>query len=102
MTLVIISIHLTACVLLIAVILIQRGRGGGLVESFSDFESMFGPKTNTLLNRLTTVLAILFLCTCLSLAFISAKQGRSLMERTVPGSKQKAVTPLGGAGSENK
>jgi preprotein translocase subunit SecG len=75
----IIFIHVVVCILLIGLILIQRGRGGGLVESFSDFESMFGPKTSTFMNRLTTVLAILFLFTCLCLAFISARQSRSLL-----------------------
>jgi preprotein translocase subunit SecG len=41
---------------------------------------MFGPKTNTFLTRTTTTLAILFFITCLTLAFLSAKQGRSLMK----------------------
>lgn len=75
----IISIHLIVCALLIIIILIQRGRGGGLVESFSGVESMFGPKTNTFLTRTTTILSTLFFITCLSLAFLSAQQARSLM-----------------------
>ena len=69
----IISIHIVVCVLLIILILIQRGRGGGLVENFSGVESMFGTKTNTLLTRLTTVLAIVFLSSCLILAFLLHK-----------------------------
>ena len=66
--------------MLIGIILIQAGRGGGLVEGFSGVESMFGTKTNTFLTRTTTVLSTLFLVTCLSLAFLSAKQSRSLMQ----------------------
>lgn len=84
MYLTIILIHLAVCVLLIVLILIQRGRGGGLVESFSDFESMFGPKTNTLLTRLTTVLAIMFLLSCLTLAFLSAQKSKSVFEKVKP------------------
>lgn len=80
----IIVIHVIICVLLIIVILIQAGRGGGLVESLSGIESMFGTKTNTFLTRTTTVLATLFLITCLSLAFLSAKQSRSLMKNIKP------------------
>ncbi|MCX5702698.1 MAG: preprotein translocase subunit SecG [Candidatus Omnitrophica bacterium] len=79
----IIAIHVIVCILLIGIILIQAGRGGGLVEGFSSVESMFGTKTNTFLTRTTTVLSTLFLVTCLSLAFFSAKQSRSLMQGIV-------------------
>ncbi len=97
----IIVIHLIVCILLIVLILIQRGRGGGLVETLSDFESMFGPKTNTLLNRLTTVLAVIFLFTCLILAFLSAKQSRSLMEDvTTTQSTADSSTPLSSGQAE--
>jgi preprotein translocase subunit SecG len=76
----IIAIHVIACILLICIILVQAGRGGGLVENFSGVESMFGTKTNAFLTRTTTVLSVLFFFTCLSLAFFSAKQSRSLMQ----------------------
>jgi len=84
----IIAIHVTACLLLIAIILIQRGRGSGLVESFSGVESMFGTKTNTFLTRTTTVLSTLFLLTCLTLAVLSARQSRSLMKDIKPSQEQ--------------
>jgi len=51
-------IHVLAAILLVVVILIQRGRGGGLVESFSGVESMFGTKTSQFLTRATTIFAI--------------------------------------------
>ena len=76
----IITIHVIVCLLLIGLILIQRGRGGGLVESFSGVESMFGTKTNTFLARTTTALSIIFFLTCLALAFSSVRQSRSLMK----------------------
>lgn len=76
----IITIHIITCGLLIIAILIQSGRGGGLVEGFSNVESMFGTKTNTFLTRTTATLSILFFLTCLSLAFLSSRQSRSLME----------------------
>ncbi len=79
---VIIVFHAIICILLIGIILIQAGRGGGLVEGFSGVESMFGTKTNSFLTRTTTVLAVLFFITCLSLAVLSARQGRSLMGTT--------------------
>ena len=78
MTLIVV-IHVIVCAALIALVLIQRGRGGGLVESLSGVESMFGTKTSAFLTRTTTVLSILFFLTCLSLAVLSLKQSRSLM-----------------------
>jgi len=75
----IIIIHVIICAALIGLVLIQRGRGSGLVESFSGVESMFGTKTNAFLTRTTTILSILFFLTCLSLAVLSVRQARSLM-----------------------
>jgi len=75
----VIVVHVLVCVALIALVLVQRGRGGGLVESFQGVESMFGTKTNEFLTRSTTILSIVFFITCLSLAFLSVKQSRSLL-----------------------
>jgi len=75
----IIAMHIIVCVLLIGIILIQSGRGGGLVDSFSGVESMFGTKTSAFLTKTTTTLAILFFITVLSLAVLSARQSKSLM-----------------------
>ncbi len=80
----IIIIHVIICIGLIGLVLIQRGRGSGLVESFSGVESMFGTKTNEFLTRTTTVLSILFFITCLSLAVLSVRQSRSLMREISP------------------
>ena len=44
MTLIVV-VHVIACLVLIILVLIQRGRGAGLVESFAGVESMFGTKT---------------------------------------------------------
>ncbi len=83
----IIVIHVIACALLIILVLIQRGRGGGLVESFSGVESMFGTKTDAFLTRITTICAVIFFLTCLSLALLSVRQSKSLIPDT------KAATP---------
>jgi preprotein translocase subunit SecG len=103
MTLVII-IHAVICIVLISLVLIQRGRGGGLVESFQGVESMFGTKTNTFLTRTTTILSILFFITCLSLAVLSVRQSRSLMKNVGPQTSTQKTAPLtepaGGAAQE--
>ena len=80
----VVVLHSIICVILVAIILIQAGRGGGLTEGFSAAESMFGAKTNIFLVRTTTTLAVLFFLTSASLAYLSAKKQESLMSR--PGS----------------
>jgi preprotein translocase subunit SecG len=72
-------IHVIACVILIILVLIQRGRGAGLVEGFAGVESMFGTKTSAFLTRTTTIMSVVFFITCLSLAVLSVKQSKSLM-----------------------
>ncbi len=76
---ILIVIHALACVLLIGIILVQTGRGGGLVEGFSGVESMLGTKTTAFLTKATSVLSVVFFLTCLSLAILSARQDRSIM-----------------------
>lgn len=82
-----IVIHTVICLFLIGIILVQAGRGGGLVSGMSGVESMFGPKTNTFLTRTTTVLSILFFITSVSLALLSARQSRSLIQAAPETSK---------------
>lgn len=92
---ILIVIHIAACLALIGIVLIQAGRGGGLTESFSKAESIFGTMTNTFLTRATTVLAIVFFITCLSLAFLSKERSKSLLEGKQPTSQtQKAQNEI--------
>jgi preprotein translocase subunit SecG len=84
-----IVIHVFACVVLITLVLIQRGRGAGLVESFAGVESMFGTKTSAFLTRTTTIMSVVFFMTCLALAVLSVRQSKSLM-RDVHSVKSKA------------
>ncbi len=81
---IIIGIHVVVCFLLICIILVQSGRGGGLVESFSGMESVFGTKTSSFMTKLTSVLSVMFFLSCLALALLSVQQSRSLMSRAKP------------------
>ncbi len=81
MMILVLVVHVIVCVGLIIVVLIQRGRGGGLVESFSGMESMFGTKTSAMLTKATTVMSVCFFVTCLLLAVMSVHQSKSLMRR---------------------
>lgn len=88
----IVFIHVVVCVLLIITILMQAGRGGGLAESFTSAESMFGTKTNSFMVKFSTVLAVIFFSTSLILAVSSSKGQKSLMAHAkLPAAKATAV-----------
>jgi preprotein translocase subunit SecG len=73
--------HIIVVILLIAIILIQRGRSGGLIEALGGVESIFGTKTSSFFVKLTVILAILFFLTSISLAYLSKQRSKSLIER---------------------
>ena len=77
----ILVVHVLAVALLILVILIQRGRGSGLIEAVSHAESLFGTKTSSMLVRSTAVLAAIFFVTSLSLTFLSKRRNASVTEK---------------------
>jgi preprotein translocase subunit SecG len=77
---IVIAVHVVACALLILIVLVQQGRGGGLIDSLSSAENIFGTKTSTFLVKATSILAVIFFFTCLSLAFLSIRKGKSLIE----------------------
>lgn len=89
----ILVIHVIVCILLVICILMQAGKGGGLAESFTSAESMFGTQTNKFMVRLTSILAIIFLMTSLVLAVNSSKKEKSLMANDKLLPKQTATAP---------
>ena len=85
MTGLIIFIHVVICLLLIAIILMQPGKSGGLTDSMASAESIFGAKTNVFIIKTTAILAAIFLATCLGLAILSSQKSKSLMiDRALP------------------
>jgi len=86
----VIAIHVIASLVLIAVILLQAGRGGGLNETFggSSTQTILGTKTSVFLKRATAASAIIYILACLLLAVMTSHQGRSLV------SKQGATAPM--------
>ncbi len=85
-------IHSIVCVLLVIVILMQSGRGGGLTEGFAAAENMFGAKTNEFMVKATSVLAVLFVVTSLTLAYFSARRDESIMARLMDKTKKPDIT----------
>lgn len=81
----VIAIHVIASLVLIAVILLQAGRGGGLSETFggSSTQTLFGTKTSLFLQRATTACAVIYILTCLTLAVMTSHRGKSLVSQGV-------------------
>jgi preprotein translocase subunit SecG len=71
-------IHVLTCFLLIVAVLMQSSKGGGLSGAFGGGGGqaiLGGRETATFLSKATTYLAIIFMVTSLSLAFLSAGRG---------------------------
>jgi preprotein translocase subunit SecG len=95
-------VHVFVCLVLIAVILLQAGRGGGLSEMIGGGQpnTLFGTQTNTFMTRATEVCAVVFVITSLSLGILSTQKGKSLVERemltrTLKGSAPAVPAPAG-------
>ncbi len=79
-------VHIVVCVFLIIVILLQSGKAADLAGAFGGMGSQtaFGPRGSaTLLSKATTVSAVLFMITSLSLSILatrSAGLGATVLE----------------------
>ena len=96
-----IVIHIFVSLVLILVILLQAGKGGGLSETFgvSSTQTILGQSAPKFLEKATSICAIVFLLTCLTLAILSMHRSRSIV---VPypqqGQTQPADAPVFPAG----
>lgn len=81
MTTLVVVLHILVCLFLIAVILLQAGRGQGLSWGVfgSTPQSILGTKTASFLSRLTTACAVIFLFTCIALNIIETRKSASLI-----------------------
>ncbi|UCD15716.1 MAG: preprotein translocase subunit SecG [Candidatus Omnitrophota bacterium] len=86
-------LHIIVAASVIGVILVQRGRSGGLVEALGGVESIFGTKTSSFFVKVTVVLAILFFVTSISVAYLAKQRGRSLIDKYQPPSGQQKEIP---------
>lgn len=93
-----IAVHITVSIALIVIVLLQAGKGADLGATFGTggSQSLFGAGGgSSFLGKLTAGAAIIFMLTCLSLAYLSSKPGSSsIMPAKVPAAAPKASTPL--------
>lgn len=81
----ILVVHIFVSVVLIAVILLQAGKGG-LAETMggSTAQAILGTSAGTFLTRATSACAVLFVITCISLTVLSSRQSASLLRGRSP------------------
>ncbi|HTS24255.1 MAG TPA: preprotein translocase subunit SecG [Bryobacteraceae bacterium] len=83
-------IHVVVCLFLIVVVLLQSGKAADLAGAFGGMGSQtaFGPRGSaTLLSKATTVSAILFMITSLSLSILATRNaglGTTVLETVQP------------------
>jgi preprotein translocase subunit SecG len=67
-------IHIIVCIGLIFIILLQRSRGAEMGAAFGGAsQTLFGPGGSlSFLNKVTTILAVIFFITSISLTYLAA------------------------------
>jgi preprotein translocase subunit SecG len=94
-------IHVLVCIFLIVVVLLQSGKAADLAGAFGGMGSQtaFGPRGSaTLLSKATTISAVVFMVTSLSLSILATRNagsavGNSVLDKTkqsAPASAPKA------------
>jgi preprotein translocase subunit SecG len=92
-------VHVVVCIFLIIVVLLQSGKAADLAGAFGGMGSQtaFGPRGSaTLLSKATTISAVLFMVTSLSLSILATRNaglGTSVLEG-VPQKNAPAQAPL--------
>ena len=86
MTTILVIIHILVCLFLIGIVLLQPGKGADIGATFGgSSQSLFGTEGPLpLLNKITTLAAIVFMGTSISLAYISANKGTGSVMSDVP------------------
>lgn len=94
-------VHVTVCVLLVIAVLLQSGKDAGLSGAFGlggGGQTIFGARAGDVLTKATTVLAVVFVLTCLVFTRIRPSGGGALTSRSVVGTAPAApAAPKAGA-----
>jgi preprotein translocase subunit SecG len=91
-------IHVLVCIFLIIVVLLQSGKAADLAGAFGGMGSQtaFGPRGSaTLLSKATTVSAVVFMITSLSLSILATRNAGSVGNTVLDKAKQSAPAKSG-------
>ena len=97
MKFIIIAVHVSVCIALIMIVLLQRGKGADMGAAFGgSSQTVFGSGGATsFLQKVTTAAAIIFMLTSLSLSFFFGRVGTSSIMEGVPQKEVPAATSTG-------
>ena len=92
----VITIHVVACFVLIMVVLLQAGKGANMGAAFGgSSQTVFGSSgAGTFLGKLTATVAVVFMLTSLTLAYLATKGGSSVVERVGAPVTQQEQLPM--------
>ena len=103
---VLLALHFMVCFVLIAVVLLQRGKGADLGAALGGggANTVFGSRgAGNFLTKLTTASAVVFMLTSISLAYVSSRQSEvGLFDRAVleaEQAEQQSEANPGGSGT---
>jgi len=103
MTTLIIVVHTIVCLFLICIVLLQHGKGADIGATFGgSSQSLFGTEgPMPLLNKITTLAAIVFMGTSVTLAYLSAHKSSGtvmsdvkVQEQQVPVQQAPVTVPM--------
>ena len=89
-------IHITVCIALICIVLLQTGKGASLGAAFGGAtQTVFGASGGAgFFEKLTTGIAVIFMVTSLLLTYISAKRGGETIMKPRAAQEEKAVPKI--------
>jgi len=92
------TLHVFICLFLIIVVLLQKGKGQDFASTFGGggTQTAFGARSGaTILHRLTTVAAVLFMVTSLTLTIVRSQPGQgSVLDDEAPVETTVPATPV--------
>jgi preprotein translocase subunit SecG len=104
MSIFVIVIHIVVCLALILIVLLQTGKGADMGAAFGggSSQTLFGSTgASTFLGKATTVAAVVFMLTSLTLAYMSGShRGSTIMEDTPVPVEQPAAPPADANGDQ--
>ncbi len=109
----VVVVHIIVCALLVLTVLLQQGKGAEIGAVFGSSEAVFGGAgPATFLNKVTTVLAVIFMVTSLGLTYLAAhRTGGSVMQgvevsvpapKAVPGQEKVGGSGVSGPAATNE
>jgi preprotein translocase subunit SecG len=92
-------IHVIVCLILVVVVLLQSGKAADLAGAFGGMgsQTVFGPRGSaTVLSKATTISAILFMITSMTLSILATRGGSGtpdILKKTAPVTGQQKSAP---------